>query len=225
MQAASTDISADSVCQNAKIASFGADMASSVIGKGNDALSTLRESAMACDNLTSGKDLALEASQLFKGVQQSRKLAANGARRAKQECQKAKRTTSRSMLEQRLTKAVKFANDSMEAARSARARYSEIKDIPGSSICAGSVAKSKDDDNGSSGGTQERETSLRLWLVRLANMLYDKLPEEIIKSYGWSPTPDGCQLEGFKIEIAIDAFDRPCGADYWIKNRAECIKI
>jgi hypothetical protein len=240
LQATNTDINADSVCQNAEVASFGADMASAAIGKGNNALFALRESAMACDNFLSGQDLVMEASQLFKGVQQARKFAANGARRAKQECRKAKQTTSRSELEQRLTRAAKFANDSMEAARSAQTRYYEIQDTLDSSICNGNTEKNRNDDSGSAdievtyeekepfytGGTQGRETSLRFWVVQLANMLYKKIPDELIKTYGQSTTPDGCKLEGFKVEIAIDAFEQPTGkTEYWIESRSECIKI
>lgn len=230
IQTASTTVNADAICQNADIASFGVEVASAAVANGNSVSLLLREAALDCESLQSGQALVNKADKLMRDVQQARKMAANGARKAKQECQKAKQTLSYSELESRLAKGQQYARDSIDAAKEAKSKYLQLVDTDPTSICG-------DDDSADievafetkepfyTGGTQGRETSLRLWLVRLANKLYDKIPPKLINKYGKASTRDGCKLEGFKVEIEIDAFEKVSGASYWIRNKGQCITL
>jgi len=244
VKAVSTAVSAQSVCQNAEIASFGADMTSTAVVKANAAYVSLRESAMDCNDLILGKSLATEAMQSLKLVQQSRKLATNGARRAKQECNSAEQATSPDELRQQLSKAKMLADDSMKAAEQAQTNLSLIRDNLSAVSCKTGVVIERSpmdasEDNADieatfateetyfvSGGKKGgRNASLRLWLVQLANMLYDKIPKELMKTYGSSPTPDGCKLQAFKVNIQINAFEQIGDSKYWIKDKSDCIVV
>ena len=227
VQADSNAINVESVCAKADAASFGADLAAAAVKRVNASFNTLKERAMECNDLNLGQELVMRAKQALTVTKRSRKLAFNGARKAKRECQQAKDPNSSGELELRVSNAKKFANDAMTAAERARRSYLRMQDDMSTSICGEEVGS----DNGAqektkppnyTGGTQQRETSLRTWLVRLASMLYDKIPPEILKAYSSSPTPDGCKLEGFKINIRIDAFQKIGESEYWIGDEEDC---
>lgn len=233
-QAVGTTLTADTVCQHADVASFGADLALAALSKGNEALVSVRETAMSCESLQAGQEQVLAASELMKGIKQYRQFASNGAKQAKKECQKARNAATFSEIEQLLQKAKKIADDSMIAAEQAQSRYYQMEEIPITSICGEDDSddikvtfedKEPEPPAYYTGGTQERQTSLRLWLYRLANMLAEKIPPKLIDEYGDKPKPDGCALEGFKVEIGIDAFERIGEGSYWIQDRRDCVRL
>ena len=231
----SDEISTDSVCRYADVASFGADMVAAGLAKGNEAFFSIREQAMECNDWNSGNVIAAEAQQTLAETQRGRRLASNGARRARKECQRAKRATTSDQVKRSLSKAKKFAQDSMKAAGRAQASYFDVRNsLDTSSICGGAESSAASPDIEASfetsdasyymGGT-DSTVPLRLWVFKLANLLYAKIPPELIKKYGKAPTPQGCRFEGFKIEISIDVFEEISQSDNYIEGKDDCVKI
>jgi hypothetical protein len=219
------------VCAKADAASFGADLAATAVKKVSASFNALRERALECNDLKLGRELATQAKRTLSVAKRARKQAFNWARKAKQECQQAKDPNSSVKLELRILNTKKYASDAMKAAERAQRSYQRMQDSLDTPICGddGEAESSADieatfetKETYYTGGTQQRETSLRTWLVRLANMLYDKIPPELMRVYSRSPTPDGCKLDGFKISIRIDAFEQISDSDYWIGDRRDC---
>jgi hypothetical protein len=226
------EISAESVCRHADVASFGAEIVAAGLAKGNEAFFSIREQAMECNDWYLGNEVATNAQRTLAETQRGRRLVSNGARRARKECQRAKQATTSDQVKQSLSKVKTFASDSMKAARQAQASYFDVRNSLdfSSSICGGAdspdIGASFEASNSSyyMEGT-DSTIPLKVWVIKLANMLYEKIPSELIEKYGRSPTPQSCQFEGFKVEISIDVFEEISQRDNYIEGKGDCVII
>ncbi len=204
------EISAESVCRHADVASFGAEIVAAGLAKGNEAFFSIREQAMECNDWYLGNEVATNAQRTLAETQRGRRLVSN----------------------QSLSKVKTFASDSMKAARQAQASYFDVRNSLdfSSSICGGAdspdIGASFEASNSSyyMEGT-DSTIPLKVWVIKLANMLYEKIPSELIEKYGRSPTPQSCQFEGFKVEISIDVFEEISQRDNYIEGKGDCVII
>lgn len=224
------DVSAESICQNAEIASYGADMAATAVTEANALFSSQQERSMECSDLSAGEAIATGARQAFAKAQRARRRAASGARRARNECERAKQAekanqTSSSELEQGLSTAERFANDAMKRAEQAKNLYSRMGYSLSSSICGEDTTATEEPSDEYEERTPEPGSPIYIWLQRLADILEERIPTEVLRVYGNSPTADGCELEVVQGIIQIDAFEQIDDRDYWIGEKTECITL
>jgi hypothetical protein len=130
---------ADRICEKADIAVFAADMAGTAVENADETLEYLRKEAMECDELKSSTEALANANSLVQQCKDSKQIALNESKRARQQCQMARAAQSQSELQRYDQLASTATNDAVNAARNAKRRYVLLRNSLEKNVCTGNV--------------------------------------------------------------------------------------
>jgi hypothetical protein len=181
----------DGVCRHFQIANDASKRVASTAASADSVLFTLQESASECNNLIVGQQVIEVAQDWLSVMQQLQELAAKQARKAKFQCNKARKKSSKKILKKRLKRANEVAT---KTAQSAEMSYDGIQDLVASYVC----------EDGNVGNN----STLLQWLDELSDELYERIPTELLSVYGDTTDPEGCTLEAIVGYVDIEAYQQ-----------------
>ena len=226
-------VSVDQVCRESDIAQFGSFISATAVKNAAECFKDLRQRALECDELLRLQELVTDARILLEEARKARKLAKDGERIAKTQCNKAIKANSSSQLMEYMQLAEQASEDSLREAEEARVGYLIIKDeleqldeckIDQSPIASAVRPEysSEASEPPDAGREFEDETiyeqTLRDWLVLLARSLYDTLPKRLVEEYKQATFPKGCKVIGFDVKIRIDVLESSQELVIWVSE-------
>lgn len=228
-----SSVTIDQVCREAGLADFGSDIAASAVSHAAETYSILRQRALECDNILELQPVITNAKHSLQTTRRQSKMAKNGAKKANNQCSKAKKATSGAELLEYMQVAEKASDDALDAAEQTRTGDKALQDeLDRLDVC--DIARSpispperESPDQGMQAPPQGEyedesiyEQSLKDWLVTLARALYDTLPKRLMEEYEQSTFPPGCNLKGFDVKIRIEVLESSQELTFFVTEEA-----